>query len=104
MPRYFSLISASLSRCSVVRIAPEFLAHTLMQVPRRTPGQTVRQPEHNGVVAIAGLLERHRSLVATEVGGDGEEPEVVGMATIFGAMKSASAKLGRFFTSCWRRV
>ena len=83
MPRYFSAISSSLRERLVGCIAPEFLAHALVQ----PLGEGFRQPvgqrlDHDGGVVVVGALEALGDLVLADAGGDGEGADVIGKPAV----------------------
>ncbi len=68
-------------------------------------GQTVGQgPEQDGGIIILGRLERLDVRLLADAGGDDKAADIIGDPD--GAMKSASARLGRPASRaiCWRSV
>ena len=81
MPRYFSRDQRIVAERLVRRIAPELLAHALVQPLGESFRQPVGQGLHqDGGVVVIGALEALGDGVLAETGGDGEAADIVGDA------------------------
>ena len=79
MPRYFSAISSHAAERLVGRVAPELLAHALMQALGEGLGQPVGQRlDHDRRVVVVRALEALGHLVLADAGGDREAADIVG--------------------------
>ena len=79
MPRYFSAISSPPLRALVGRVAPEFLAHALVQPFGEGFGQPVGQRlGHDRGIIVVGALEALGHGFLADPGGDGEGADIIG--------------------------
>ena len=91
----------------VGRVAPELVAHALVQALGEGLGEAVgeRLDQDRGIVVVRPL-EALGDRDLLDAGGDDEAADIVGRAAVGGATKSASATFGlpSRLVSCWRSV
>ena len=81
MPRYFSAIRSALLSVSSGGVAPELLAHLLVQPLGEGLGEAVGQRlDHDRGVVVVGVLEAVGDLVLADAGRHHEGADVIGVA------------------------